>query len=79
MVPDIDTLEKRLKKPVYSRLVRKQDHFTGQTCGEFYDFMRTKVFGITDKDIANELSDYLPPQETVGLSLLFRAALARLK
>ena len=60
-------------------MVRDQDHFTGQTCGEFYDFMRTKVSDMTDMDIVDELSDYLTPQETAGLSLLFRAALARLK
>ena len=79
VTPDIGTLEKRLRKPIYSRLVRDQDHFTGQTCSEFYDFMRAKVSDMTDKDIVNELSDYLAPQETAGLSLLFRAALARLK
>ena len=41
--------------------------------------MRTKVSDMTDMDIVDELSDYLTPQETAGLSLLFRAALARLK
>jgi len=79
VMPDIGTLEKRLRKPSYSRLVRKQDHFTGQTCGEFYEFMRAKVFDMTDEDIMKELSDYLSPQETAELSLLLRASLAILK
>ena len=77
--PDINTLQKRLRKPVYSRLVRDEDRFPGQTCREFYEFMRACVSEMSDEDIANELSDYLPPEETAGLSLLFRAALARLK
>lgn len=76
--PDEPTLEKRLRKPVYSRLVKKADYFPGQTCSEFYDFLRAEVADLTDKQIASELSDYLPPAETAGLSLLFRAALAKL-
>lgn len=76
--PDIATLEKRLRKPVYSRLVKKEDAFPGRTCSEFYDFIRAEVAAISDEQIANELADYLPPDETAGLALLFRAALAQL-
>ena len=76
--PDIATLEKRLRKPEYSRLVKKDDYFTGLTCSDFYDFLREEVGKLTDEKIANELSDYLPPQETAGLGLLFRAALVKL-
>jgi len=77
--PDIEVLEKRLRKPSYSRLIKKADYFPGKTCVEFYDFLRTNVSQLTEKDIQNELSDYLPPEEITGLSMLFRAALARLK
>lgn len=77
-VPDTSTLEERLRKPVYSKLVKKQEHFPGGTCGEFYDFIRAKVAELSDEQIADELSDYLPPEESEGLSLLFRAALTKL-
>ena len=76
--PATVTLAKRLQKPIYSRLVKKQDYFPGETCSEFYDFIRAKAAELSDKQIADELSDYLAPDETAGLALLFRAALARL-
>ena len=76
--PDTATLEERLWKPVYSRLVSKDDYFPGRACSEFYDFIRTKVASISDEQIGNELSDYLPSEETKGMALLFRAALAKL-
>ena len=76
--PDVATLEKRLRKPAYSPMVRKQDRCPGRTCGEFYDFVRGQVAKLSDEQIANELSDYLPPDETTGLAMHFRAALARL-
>jgi len=77
--PDIETLESRLKKPVYSRLINAEDYFRGKSCAEFYDFMRQKVSLLSDKDIENEMADYLNPEEMAGLSMLFRAALARLR
>jgi len=76
--PDTATLERRLRKPSYSRLVKKEDYFRGRTCSEFYDFLRGWVAALSEKQIVDELSDYLPPEETSGLVLLFRAALARL-
>jgi predicted nucleotidyltransferase component of viral defense system len=76
--PDKDTLAKRLSKPVYSTLVKKRDYFPGKACSEFCDFLRMKVASLSDEQIRNELSDYLPPDETEGLSLLFRAALSKL-
>ncbi len=76
--PDIPTLTERLRKPAYSRLVKKSDYFPGKTCGEFFDFLRSNVANLSDEQVRDELSDYLPPRETEGLLLLFRAALARL-
>jgi predicted nucleotidyltransferase component of viral defense system len=77
--PDIPTLESRLKSPCYSRLVSHVDYFTGETPHEFYDFLRAKVALLSDKEIAEALSDYLPLEETVGLAMMFRSALARLR
>jgi hypothetical protein len=59
-------------------LVKAQDYFPGRTCSEFYDFIRTKVAELSEEQIVNELADYLPPEETMGLALLFRAALVKL-
>lgn len=76
--PDEATLKSRLLKPAYSSLVKKRDYFLGRTCSEFYDFIQTYVSTLSNEQIGNELSDYLPPSETAGLALLFKAALARL-
>ena len=76
--PDTATLEQRLRQPAYSRLLKKQDYFPGRTVSEFYDFMRAKVSELSEEQITTELSDYLLPEETAGLSLLFMAALAKL-
>lgn len=76
--PDRTTLEERLKKPSYSKLVKAQDHFTGRTCSEFYAYLRAEVSKLTNEQIADELADYLPPEDTKGLLLLFQAALAKL-
>ncbi len=76
--PDEATLKSRLLKPAYSSLVKKRDYFLGRTCSEFYDFIQTYVSTLSNEQISNELSDYLPPSETAGLALLFKAALARL-
>lgn len=77
--PDEATLQSRLLKPVYSSLVKKEDYFTGQTRGDFYDFIRSYVSSLSDEQISNELSDYLPPSETAGLALLFKAAFTKLR
>jgi len=77
--PDIKTLKERLKKPSYSKLVRKADYFSGAGVEEFYDFLRMKVRGITDQEIENSLGDYLKREDIAGLSMKFRAELAKLK
>lgn len=76
--PDKPVLEQRLRKPSYSPMVKKADYFRGKTRSEFYEFLRSKVAELTDDQVRDELSDYLPPDETEGLLLLFQAATARL-
>ncbi len=77
--PDGETLETRLRKPVYSRLVKKEDRFPGTTIADFYSFLREHVSRLTDSDIQEELSDYLPREEMEGLAIQIRAALTRLR
>lgn len=77
--PDEETLKTRLKKPDYSSLVKEKDYFTGQTCSKFYTFIRSYVSTLSDDQISNELSDYLPRSETAGLALLFKAAFVKLR
>jgi len=79
VVPDAETLRSRLRRPCYSKLVKKEDHFVGGTVNEFYDFLRAQAAGLSDDDIRKAMADYLPPDETVGLAMLIRAALARLR
>jgi len=76
--PDIATLESRLQSPSYSRLVPRTDYFKGTTVGEFYDFLRARVALLSDKEITEAMSDYLPREETTGLGMMFRAAMTRL-
>jgi predicted nucleotidyltransferase component of viral defense system len=77
--PNIKTLNARLKKPVYSKLVSKAEYFSGSGVEEFYDFLRKKILDITDKEIEKSLGDYLKKEDIAGLAMKFRAALAMLK
>lgn len=74
--PDLPTLEARLAKPSYSKLVGAKNRFHGKTCEDFYSFIHDAVNNLDDRQIRNELSDYLPAAEIVGLSLLFKSAFA---
>lgn len=76
--PDIPTLQKRINKPQYSKLVNKTDYFQGTSASEFFDFLRDKCADLSDKEIEYELSTYLPPEDLQGLGMMFRAALAKL-
>jgi len=76
--PDEPTLRERLAKPTYSSRVKAKDAFPGKTCSDFYEFLRENVARLDDQQIQDELADYLPPEETQGLGLLFKAALAKL-
>ncbi len=60
VIPDRTTLAQRLKKPSYSRTIKPEDRFSSKTIEEFYDFIRAKVAVLSDEDIAQELTDYLP-------------------
>lgn len=79
VLPDVATLEQRLSKPVYSRLVKAQDQFDGRGVSDFYDFIRDTVSTYTDQDVSCGLSEYLPKNEREGLLPLIQAALVKLK
>lgn len=70
---------KGLRKCAYSKLVPEKEKFPGTELGEFYEFLRHKVAGLTDKDISDSLVDYLPSDEIPGLAMEFRAELAKLR
>ena len=76
--PDRDTLENRLKKCSYSRLIDKKDYFRGNELSEFYDFMIDKVNEITDEQIKAELGNYLNKDDIVGLAMKFKAEFVKL-
>lgn len=79
ILPDTDTLAKRLKKPAYSASVSKADYFGGSSLPEFYEFLRQHVAQLSDQMIRAELSDYLPPDDLEGLAMQLRAAMVKLK
>jgi len=76
--PNLEILRKRLKKPLYSRLVKEKDYFPGGDVDAFYEFVRQKAAELDDHEIADQLSDYLTPDELIGLPIRIRAALATL-
>lgn len=76
--PDEATLQSRLDKPDYSKLVSKEAYFPGNSISEFYEFIRSKCAELSEADIENEMSAYLTPDEIPGLGMMFRAALAKL-
>ena len=75
--PDEKTLERRLHKPEYSRLVKAADHFKGATVEDFRDFLLAHVRKLTDADLSAELTDYLRADELAGLSMRIRAEFAK--
>jgi len=77
--PDAATLEKRLRKPAYSRLVKPDAYFGGEGVGAFYEFLREKVGDLSEADISGGLAAYLPERERVGLLPLIKAALVKLR
>ena len=76
--PDAEILLKRLSKPLYSKLVKKNDYFKGKTNNDFYDFLREKINVLSDQDIEREMASYLAPDEIPGLAMEIRASLVRL-
>ena len=79
IVPDRETMESRLRNPSYSRLIKEADCFAGTTPADFYEFIRQRDSKLTDAEIEESLSDYLPPEETKGLAMQFSAALTKLR
>ena len=77
--PNHEILTLRLKKCSYSKLVTAEEYFTGSEVKEFYDFLLTYVNQLTDKEIIDSLENYLSKSDLAGLSMKFRAELAKLK
>ena len=76
--PDLATLETRLKKPQYSRLVRKTERFPGGSVQDFFEFLNSHVQTLADDEIFESLSDYLPPEDIPGLAMRFRVEFMKL-
>ena len=76
--PAEDVLAGRLRKPAYSRLVPRTERFPGGDVRNFLDFLQSRANQLTERDFADSLADYLPPEELAGLAMAVRAELARL-
>lgn len=77
--PDINTLQLRLKRCSYSKLVKREEYFQGQEIGEFFDFLQSKVNSLSDKEIEDALGDYLEKDNIAGLSMKFKAEIAKFR
>jgi len=76
--PDFATLKTRLNNPQYSRLVKKSDRFQGGNVQVFFEFLNSHVLALTDDEISDSLSDYLPPDDLPGLAMRFRSEIVKL-
>jgi len=79
IAPDLETLVPRLKKPIYSKQIKKRDYFNGKTAEDFYDFFRDKVAELSDREIESQLLNYLVKDEVAGLVPLIRSSLVKLR
>jgi len=77
VLPEQSRLEARLRKPQYSRLVPAHRHLREATLSALYTQLREEVNGLTDADVAEQLRDYVPEAELVGLAPRFKAEVAR--
>ena len=59
-------------------IVSDADRFRANTAAAFYEFLRQYATRLTDDEIWNELSDYLPSDEIEGLAMEIRSALVKL-
>lgn len=76
--PNTALLEERLLKPVYSKRLKKSAYFNGKTVQDFYLFLQQEASLLTDEQISEELSDYLPTVDIIGLAMKIKTELARL-
>jgi len=76
--PDEVTLKSRLAAPAYSRLVKKADQFPKSAVTDFYAFLNARIQKLTQREISEAMSDYVPPSELPGLDMRFRAEIAKL-
>jgi hypothetical protein len=72
--PDLEVLEKRLKKPVYARNVQA---FWGKppiAIPAFLEFLKGETLKLEDGKVSEALSDILPETERIGLALRIKAS-----
>lgn len=73
VTPDLDRLQSRLDRPVYARRVPRSEHLKTHEFSEYRHTLREESLKLTDADIAEQLRDYLPEIELIGLADRFRA------
>jgi predicted nucleotidyltransferase component of viral defense system len=75
--PDSAHLERRLRKPVYSRLVPPRRRLREPTLSSFQDLLVSEVGTLTEEALAESLRDYLPAEELTGLAMRIRAEIVK--
>jgi len=74
---DEDQLSKRLKKPVYSRLVPPAQHLKEKTPSELKKRLHAEVVTLNEAKLRESLSDLLPDMELTGLDMRMKAEFNR--
>lgn len=72
--PDIEILEKRLKKPAYVKGVRPFPGKAHISVQDFYGFLKEETLKLEDQGVSEALSDILPETERAGLAMRIKAA-----
>lgn len=72
--PDNEILLKRIKRPQYSKLVKNKPERL-KTVDNLFEFIKSEVINISQKDINSELSGLLEQDELIGLDMKIKAAI----
>jgi predicted nucleotidyltransferase component of viral defense system len=73
--PDSETLNKRLKKPLYSKLVKPMKISAPVPAEDFFDFLKEKVENLTQEEVDDEMISTLTDEDRAGLALKIKAVI----
>jgi predicted nucleotidyltransferase component of viral defense system len=73
--PDLEILEKRLQKPVYTKGVKPLPGKSPIGTQLFYVFLKDETLKLEEEDTSEALSDILPEEERSGLAMRIKASI----
>ncbi len=78
VAPDVEILRKRLEKCSYSKLVKREEYFEGDSVKEFHNFFFAYACRLTDRMIMDSLENYINRDDLAGISMKFRSEFMKL-